>query len=97
MRSHGSDAAAGTVRFIVARPKRRIRNVPAEVTSFVGRRRELAEIRRALVAARLVSLVGPGGVGKTRLAVRTAADHQRGFPDGVWFNYGLANTARVSP
>jgi predicted ATPase/DNA-binding CsgD family transcriptional regulator len=60
-------------------------NIPAEVTTFVGRRRELAEIRKALVAARLVSLVGPGGVGKTRLAVRTATDHQRGFADGVWW------------
>ena len=54
MRSHGGDAAGGTVRLIVARPRRRIGNVPAEATSFVGRRRELAEIRKALVAARLV-------------------------------------------
>ena len=51
----------------------------------MGRRRELADIRKALVAARLVSLVGPGGVGKTRLAVRAATDHQRGFADGVWW------------
>src|SRR3712207_6000342 len=85
MRGHGGDAAGGTVRLIVARPRRRIGNVPAEATSFVGRRRELAEIRKALVAARLVSLVGPGGVGKTRLAVRAATDHQRGFADGVWW------------
>ena len=73
------------MRLIVARPRRRIGNVPAEATSFVGRRRELAEIRKALAGARLVSLVGPGGVGKTRLAVRAATDLQRGFADGAWW------------
>ena len=51
----------------------------------MGRRRELAETRRALAGARLVSLVGPGGVGKTRLAVRAATDLQRGFAHGAWW------------
>ena len=73
------------MRLIVARPRRRIGNVPAEATSFVGRRRELAEIRKTLAGARLVSLVGPGGVGKTRLAVRMATDLRRGFADGAWW------------
>jgi predicted ATPase/DNA-binding CsgD family transcriptional regulator len=59
-------------------------NLPADATSFVGRRRELAEIRKKLMTARLVSLVGPGGVGKTRLAIRAAADLGRGFSDGAW-------------
>jgi predicted ATPase/DNA-binding CsgD family transcriptional regulator len=68
----------------MARPARRSGNLPAEATSFVGRRRELAEIRAKLAEARLVSLVGPGGVGKTRLAVRAAAELGRGFPDGGW-------------
>ncbi|MEA2667396.1 MAG: hypothetical protein QOJ33_330, partial [Chloroflexota bacterium] len=68
----------------MARPKHRLGNLPAEATSFVGRRRELAEIRKKLTTARLVSLVGPGGVGKTRLALRTAADLGRGFADGAW-------------
>jgi predicted ATPase/DNA-binding CsgD family transcriptional regulator len=54
------------------------------VTSFVGRRRELGEIRKQLTTARLVSLVGPGGVGKTRLALRAASDLGRGFADGAW-------------
>ena len=59
-------------------------NLPADATSFVGRRRELAEIRKKLTTARVVSLVGPGGVGKTRLATRAAADLGRGFSDGAW-------------
>ncbi|HEY4870337.1 MAG TPA: LuxR C-terminal-related transcriptional regulator [Candidatus Dormibacteraeota bacterium] len=68
----------------MARPTRRSGNLPAEATSFIGRRRELAEVRKRLGAARLVSLVGPGGVGKTRLAIRTAAELARGFRDGAW-------------
>jgi predicted ATPase/DNA-binding CsgD family transcriptional regulator len=59
--------------------------LPAEMTSFVGRRRELAETRRMLAASRLLTLTGPGGVGKTRLALRMAAEVRRTFPDGVWF------------
>lgn len=59
-------------------------SLPAEATSFVGRRHELAEARKKLAAARLVSLVGPGGVGKTRLAIRIATSLGRGFPGGAW-------------
>ncbi|HSS62027.1 MAG TPA: LuxR C-terminal-related transcriptional regulator [Candidatus Limnocylindrales bacterium] len=68
----------------MARPSRRQGNLPAEATSFVGRRRELGEIRSKLGAARLVSLVGPGGVGKTRLAIRAASELGRGFGAGAW-------------
>jgi len=68
----------------MARPVRRLGNLPAEATSFIGRRRELAEVRRKLGAARVVSMVGPGGVGKTRLALRAASDLARGFPGGAW-------------
>jgi predicted ATPase/DNA-binding CsgD family transcriptional regulator len=68
----------------MARPIRRPGNLPAQATSFIGRRRELAEIRQKLTAARLVSLVGPGGVGKTRLAIRIGTDLRRGFRDGAW-------------
>ena len=68
----------------MARPRRRLGNLPAEATSFVGRRRELAEIRKKLATARLVSLVGPGGVGKTRLGLRIGSDLGRGFADGAW-------------
>ena len=62
-------------------------NLPAELTSFVGRRGELAEVRRLLASSRLVTLTGVGGVGgvgKTRLALRAAAGLRRAFRDGVW-------------
>lgn len=59
-------------------------NLPAELTSFVGRRRELGEIKGLLTTTRLLTLTGSGGAGKTRLALRAAADLARNFPDGVW-------------
>lgn len=59
-------------------------NLPAELTSFVGREPQLAELRRLLHRARLVTLTGPGGAGKTRLALRLAAETLDRFPDGVW-------------
>lgn len=59
--------------------------LPAEPTSFVGRRRLLAEVKAAMSNTRLLTLVGPGGVGKTRLALRAAADLQRTVRDGAWF------------
>jgi predicted ATPase/DNA-binding CsgD family transcriptional regulator len=59
-------------------------NRPADLTSFVGRRRELREVKRLLGTNRLLTLTGSGGVGKTRLALRAAAEMSRGFPDGAW-------------
>jgi predicted ATPase/DNA-binding CsgD family transcriptional regulator len=58
-------------------------NLPAEVTSFVGRRRELREVKRLLTTTRLLTMTGSGGVGKTKLALRAAAEMSRGFPDGA--------------
>ncbi|MFF0415126.1 ATP-binding protein [Kitasatospora sp. NPDC004745] len=58
--------------------------LPAEVTGFVGRRRELTELARLLAGARLVTVTGPGGVGKSRLALRAAARAAGAFPDGTW-------------
>jgi predicted ATPase/DNA-binding CsgD family transcriptional regulator len=60
-------------------------SLPAEMTGFVGRRRDRAEVRRLLSEYRLVTLTGLGGVGKTRLALQVATELQRAAQDGVWF------------
>jgi predicted ATPase/class 3 adenylate cyclase len=62
-------------------------NLPAQLTRFVGRRRELAEVRELLQhpLVRLLTMTGPGGIGKTRLAVHVAAEVQGLFPNGVAF------------
>jgi predicted ATPase/DNA-binding CsgD family transcriptional regulator len=62
---------------------RHLSNLPVEVTSFVGRRQELREVKRLLTTTRLLTLTGSGGVGKTKLAARAAGEMARGFPDGA--------------
>ncbi|GAB2586260.1 hypothetical protein GCM10027168_18800 [Streptomyces capparidis] len=59
-------------------------NLPAEMDGFVGRQRELAEVGRLLERARTVTVTGPGGVGKSRLALRAAAAARHRFPGGAW-------------
>ncbi|MEV4237440.1 protein kinase [Nocardia sp. NPDC049737] len=59
-------------------------NLPLELTSFINRRTEVSELKNLLSSARLVTLTGTGGVGKTRLALRAASSARRGFADGVW-------------
>jgi len=59
-------------------------NLPLQVTSFVGRGDELAALSKALEASRLVTVVGVGGVGKTRLVLQVAAELIARFPDGAW-------------
>ncbi len=60
-------------------------NLPESLTSFVGRERELAEIKQRLPATRLLTLTGTGGIGKTRLALQAAAEVRDAYRDGVWF------------
>lgn len=59
-------------------------NLPLQLTSFIGREREIAEVERLLGTTRLLMLVGSGGCGKTRLALQVAAVLRDEFPDGVW-------------
>ncbi|MCC6165962.1 MAG: hypothetical protein IT329_01930 [Caldilineaceae bacterium] len=59
-------------------------NLPAPLTSFVGRSRELAEMRALLATTRLLTLIGPGGTGKTRLATQLGLELLPTFVDGVW-------------
>ena len=60
-------------------------NLPTQVSSFVGRERELSELRRLLSRARVITLTGVGGVGKTRLALQLAASMLDELGDGAWF------------
>ena len=71
-----------------ARPLRTLdvpSNLPGEVTSFVGRVEEIEAVRADLVESRIVTLTGPGGSGKTRLALAVARDVRDRYPHGVWF------------
>jgi predicted ATPase len=80
--------------------QRRGGQLPADVTTFVGRADELAQVRVAFGQARLVTLVGPGGVGKGRTAPRAAAGLGEQFPDVVWLVELSPHSARapsVSP
>jgi predicted ATPase/class 3 adenylate cyclase len=60
-------------------------NLPFQIASFVGRESELREIQEALGTHRLITIVGPGGIGKTRLALQVAANVTERFKDGMWF------------
>jgi predicted ATPase/class 3 adenylate cyclase len=59
-------------------------NLPRQLTSFVGREQEMAEVKRLLTATSLLTLVGAGGAGKTRLSLQVAADVLDDYRDGVW-------------
>ena len=58
-------------------------NLPQQISSFIGRERELAEVKRLLAQSRLLTLVGIGGIGKTRLMLQAAADSIDAYPDGA--------------
>src|SRR5262249_13184277 len=59
-------------------------NLPMQMTSFVGRDREMKSIAEGFTTTRLITLTGTGGVGKTRLAVQAGAESLATYPDGVW-------------
>jgi predicted ATPase/class 3 adenylate cyclase len=60
-------------------------NLPQQLSNFIGREQELRDIKALLGSARLVTLLGMGGLGKTRLSLQAAAELMHRFPDGVWF------------
>jgi predicted ATPase/class 3 adenylate cyclase len=60
-------------------------NLPAQLTSFIGREKEISEIKALLNSARLVTLTGSGGTGKTRLSIEVGTQLLPNFPNGVWF------------
>src|SRR6516162_7459648 len=63
---------------------RPLTNLPHQLTSFVGRETDIAEVQRLLSTTRLLTLTGPGGVGKTLLALQIAEPLLPRFPEGVW-------------
>jgi predicted ATPase/Tfp pilus assembly protein PilF len=62
-----------------------ITNLPAPLTTFIGREKEQSDLSALIAKHRLVTLTGSGGVGKTRLSIKVVADMSKRFPDGVWF------------
>src|SRR5262245_3444823 len=74
-------------------------NLPAQLTSFIGREKEIAEIKSLLHAARLVTLTGSGGTGKTRLSQEVGAQELTDFPSGVWLIElaSLTDPAQIIP
>ena len=78
------DGAAGAPGGGQAVPGGQRHNLPGEVSPFLGRRAELAELRRVAAGTRLLTLTGAGGVGKTRLALRLAAEALQAGPGAVW-------------
>lgn len=76
-----------TASFAPTRLAKSTHNLPTSLTSFIGREREMAEVKRLLATTRLLTLVGTGGCGKTRLALQAAAGllDAGQFPDGIWF------------
>lgn len=73
-------------------------NLPLQLTSFIGREREIVEVKRLLASTRLLTLTGAGGAGKTRLALQVASALTMQYPDGVWFiDLAPLNNAALVP
>jgi len=94
---HGSDTHSVTIGTLRPPVSAIPNNLPTPLTSFVGRSRERAEVRNLLGSGRLITVLGSGGSGKTRLAVQIAKEVLGGFPDGVWLTEldALADPALV--
>ncbi len=81
----------------LARRTRRL-NLPPEATPFIGRGREIEELKRSLASTRLLTLIGAGGCGKTRLARRVASEVQDRYRHGAgWVDLGPIGDAALIP
>ena len=89
-------STAGEIASIVITPEPQRSNLPKPLTSFIGREREIQEVERLVSRARLVTIVGPGGVGKTRLAIQVAGALIPQFRDGAWW-VELASLFKPTP
>lgn len=78
-------ALAESIRQQGAEGAARLTNLPRPLTSFIGREAELEQIETLLTQTRLLTLTGPGGSGKTRLAIQSADEASHGYPGGVWW------------
>ena len=83
--TRGSDRGRLITLPVGHQPASQPNNLPLDLSSFVGREKELAEVRRLMEEARLLTLTGTGGCGKTRLALAVAGELAEEFEDGVWF------------
>ena len=69
---------------LIDKQPRLLGNLPAQLTSFIGRKNEINEIKEMLQTSRLVTLTGAGGIGKTRLVLHVAGELINNYRDGVW-------------
>lgn len=73
-----------TLATVFLRIKMGLTNFPVQLTSFIGREREIADVKRLLFSSHLITLTGAGGSGKTRLAIQASKSVSENFTDGVW-------------
>jgi class 3 adenylate cyclase len=92
------EGAAGLARYSPEALDAAPNNLPLQLTSFIGREGELAEVTRLLGESRLLTLLGAGGIGKSRLSLEAAAEVIEDFDDGVWFvELAALHDARLVP
>jgi non-specific serine/threonine protein kinase len=79
------ERSASEEKIVAKDEKQELHNLPTQLTSFIGREKEMQVVNQLISEHRLVTLVGAGGCGKTRLAIEVAANILADYKDGVWF------------
>jgi predicted ATPase/DNA-binding CsgD family transcriptional regulator len=82
---HSGGQSSKASRLLAVLPASPRTNIPDELTSFIGRKTELRALRKLSRKSRLISLIGPGGIGKTRLAIHLGRSAGQHWPDGIWW------------